>query len=79
MKTSKFGKLDWNDLLKGLLVAVLAFLANWLQETFIPSLSLSPDLKVMLIGVVAYLAKNLITPQKEVNSIQSIGLPKPKI
>jgi hypothetical protein len=79
MKTSKFGLLDWKDLGKGLLVAVLAFLANWAQETFIPSLNLSPDLKVMLIGGVAYLVKNWLTPQKEVTDIQSIGLPKPKI
>lgn len=79
MKTSKFLQLDLNDLLKGLLVAVLAFLANWAQETLIPSLNLSPDLKVMLIGGVAYLVKNWLTPQKEVNTTQSIGLPKPKI
>jgi hypothetical protein len=79
MKTSKFGLLNWNDLVKGLLVAVLAFLANWAQETLIPSLNLSPDLKVMLIGAVAYLVKNWLTPQKEVNTTQSIGLPKPKI
>jgi hypothetical protein len=79
MKTSKFGQLDLNDLLKGLLVAVLAFLANWAQETFIPSLNVSPDLKVMLIGGVAYLVKNWLTPQKEITDIQSIGLPKPKI
>ena len=79
MKTSKFGLLDWKDLGKGLLVAVLAFLANWAQEIFIPSLNLSPDLKVMLIGGVAYLVKNWLTPQKEVITTQSIGLPKPKI
>ena len=79
MKTSKFGQLDWRDLGKGLLVAILAFLANWLQEMFIPSLNLSTDLKVMLIGAVAYLVKNFLTPQKEVTDIQSIGLPKPKI
>jgi hypothetical protein len=79
MKTSKFGLLNWNDLVKGLLVAVLAFLANWAQETLIPSLNLSPDLKAMLIGGVAYLVKNWLTPQKEVNTTQSIGLPKPKI
>jgi len=79
MKTSKFGMLNWSDLGKGLLVAVLAFLANWAQETLIPSLNLSPDLKVMLIGGVAYLVKNWLTPQKEVNTTQSIGLPKPKI
>jgi len=73
MKTSKFGLLDWKDLGKGILVAVLAFLANWAQETFIPSLNLSPDLKVMLIGGVAYLVKNWLTPQSEVTQIQSLG------
>jgi hypothetical protein len=79
MKTSKFLQLDLKDLIKGLLVAVLAFLANWAQEILIPSLNLSPDLKIMLIGAVAYLVKNWLTPQKEVNTTQSIGLPKPKI
>jgi hypothetical protein len=79
MKTSKFGSLDWKDLGKGILVAVLAFLANWAQEILIPSLNLSPDLKIMLIGGVAYLVKNWLTPQKEVTDIQSIGLPKPRI
>lgn len=78
MKTSKFGQLDWNDLGKGLLVAVLAFLANWAQEMLIPSLNLSPDLKIMLIGAVAYLVKNWLTPQREITDIQSIGLPRPR-
>jgi len=73
MKTSKFGLLDWKDLVKGVLVAILAFLANWAQNTFIPSLNLSPDLKVMLIGGVAYLIKNWLTPQSEVSNIQFLG------
>jgi hypothetical protein len=69
MKTSKFLQLNWNDLLKGMAVSVLAFLANWAQQTFIPSLDLSPDVKVMLVTGIAYLVKNWLTPEKEINKI----------
>jgi hypothetical protein len=73
MKTSKFGLLDWKDLGKGVLVAVLAFLANWAQNTFIPSLNVSQEVKVMLITGIAYLIKNWLTPQSEVSNIQFLG------
>jgi len=73
MKTSKFGLLDWKDLGKGVLVAILAFLANWAQNTFIPSLNVSPEVKVMLITGIAYLIKNWLTPQSEVSNIQFLG------
>jgi len=78
MKTSEFLKLDWRDFGKGLIVAVIAFIANWGQEVFIPNLNISNNLKVMLIGGIAYLLKNFFTEQKEVFSISSIGLPKPR-
>jgi len=73
MKTSKLGLLDWKDLVKGVLVAILAFLANWAQNTFIPSLNISPEVKVMLVAGVAYLTKNWLTPQSEVSNIQFLG------
>jgi len=73
MKTSKFGLLDWKDLGKGVLVAILAFLANWAQNTFIPSLNAPSEVKVMLITGIAYLIKNWLTPQSEVSNIQFLG------
>jgi len=73
MKTSKFGLLDWKDLGKGILVAILAYLANWAQNTFIPSLNVSSEVKVMLITGIAYLIKNWLTPQNEVTQIQGLG------
>ena len=78
MKTSKFLRLDWRDFFKALLVAFLAFLVDFIQKSLIPNLQISNEIKVVLISGVAYLAKNWVSPQKEVNVIQSIGLPRPK-
>lgn len=77
MKTSRFLNLNFSDLLKGLLTAILSFLAYYAQDTLIPNLGLSEDLKIALSAAVGYLIKNFFTPQKEVKDIQSIGLPKP--
>lgn len=84
MKQSKFLSLNWLDFGKGLLIAILATVFNWLQETFIPSLNVSPEIKVLLVTAIAYLTKNFFTS----NKIQSfadtpednelIGQPFPK-
>jgi hypothetical protein len=58
MKQSKFLSLNWLDLGKGLLIAILATVFNWLQETFIPALNVSPEIKVLLVTAIAYLTKN---------------------
>lgn len=61
MKPSKFLSLNWLDLAKAFLVALLAFLVNFLQETFIPSLNIPTEVKLMLVTTVGYLVKNLFT------------------
>lgn len=58
MKKSGFLKLNWTDLLKTFVVALLAFLFNFLQETFIPALNISPELKLMALAGLGYITKN---------------------
>jgi hypothetical protein len=64
MKQSSFLSLNWLDLGKGLLIAILATVFNWLQETFVPSLNVSPEIKVLLVTAIAYLTKNFFTSNK---------------
>jgi hypothetical protein len=80
MKTSKLFQLDWRDALKSFLVAFVAFAFNWMQVTFVPTLNVSPELKIFIITALAYLSKNFFTKEKEVYSVMSeeIGLPKPR-
>ena len=61
MKNSNFLSLNWLDLGKGFLMAFIVFALNYLQETFIPSLNLSPEVKLMLITAIGYLLKNFFT------------------
>ena len=61
MKASNFLSLNWLDLGKGFLVAFLAFAINFLQETFIPSLNVSPEIKLLIITLLGYLTKNFFT------------------
>jgi hypothetical protein len=64
MKQSNFLSLNWGDLGKGLLIAILATVFNWLQETFIPALNVSPEIKVLLVTAIAYLTKNFFQGNK---------------
>jgi hypothetical protein len=73
MKTSKLFKLDWRDAFKGFLVAFIAFSFNWVQVNFVPSLNISPELKLFIITALAYLSKNFFTKEKEINSPNLIG------
>jgi len=61
MKTSAFLSLNWLDLGKGFLVALIAFILNYVQETFIPSLDISTEVKTFILAIVAYLVKNFFT------------------
>lgn len=63
MKQSGFLSLGWRDLLRGLALAIIAFILNWAQTTFVPSLNISAELKLMIITGIAYLAKNFFTPK----------------
>lgn len=72
MKKSDFLSLNWLDLGKGVILAVIVFLLNYAQETFIPSLNISPEIKLLLITGVGYLIKNFFT-KSESNDSQFIG------
>lgn len=61
MKQSKFLSLNWRDGLRGLLVAVIAVVLEWIQNTFVPALNIPAEFKLMLITGLAYLSKNLFT------------------
>ncbi len=61
MKQSKFLSLGWRDLARTLVVGLIAFLLQFVQDTFIPSLNLPLEVKTMLIAGIAYLSKNLFT------------------
>jgi len=65
MKQSKFLSLNFRDVLRGFLVAFLAFLFDWLQTSFVPQLNISPDVKIMLVTGLAYLSKNFFTKAEE--------------
>jgi hypothetical protein len=76
MKQSKFLSLNWLDLGKGLLMVILVAFFNWLQETFVPALNVSPEIKVLLITAIAYLSKNLFSGSK---TNRFIGGSKPPV
>lgn len=82
MKTSKFLSLDFSDILKGLLMAILTPAIVIIQQSIDMGL-LTFNWKTIVTasigGGLAYIVKNFFTPQKEVSTTQSIGLPKPKI
>ena len=81
MKTSKFLKLDFADILKGLLMAILTPAVVIIQQSLelgILTFEWKSIITASIGGGLAYLLKNFLTPQKEVKDIQSIGLPRPK-
>ena len=63
---SNFGKLDWTDLIKGLIVAVLAVVTSSLTVIFdaggIPSAAQWMDIaKIACTAALSYLLKNIFT------------------
>lgn len=70
MKNSTFLSLNWLDLGKAFLLAFIAFLLNYLQVTFIPSLNfLTPEVKVIAVSFIGYLIKNFFQG-KPTNTIE---------
>lgn len=69
MKQSGFLSLNWLDLGKGAIVAVAVFLINFAQETWIPNLNVSPEVKLLLVTSAGYLLKNFFTPKPKPNGI----------
>ena len=83
MKTSNFLSLDFKDILKGFLMAILTPAIVLIQQSIEAGVFVI-DWKVLglsaLGGGIGYLIKNFFTQPKEVYSIMSedIGLPKPR-
>lgn len=77
MKTSNFLRLNWLDLGKGFLVAFLAFGINFLQETFIPALNVSPEIKMLIITFLGYLTKNFFSSNSSKEDIGGGGIKNP--
>ena len=69
MKTSNFMSLNWLDLGKGFLVGLIAFVLDFLIEVLVPSLNISPEIKVM---VLAALAPGLFT--KVMGNVSAVAL-----
>ena len=69
MKNSNFLSLNWLDLTKMFLIALITFLLNWLQITFVPMLDVSPETRTLISGAIAYLAKNFFTPSSGVDKL----------
>jgi hypothetical protein len=78
MKTSKFLALNWADILKGLLMAILTPAVVIIQQSLelgILTLEWKSIVTASIGGGVAYLLKNFLTPQKEITNTQSIFKP----
>ena len=71
MKTSNFMSLNWLDWKKGFLVGLIAFILNFLIEVLVPSLNISPEIKVMVLAVLGYIAKNFFTKSDEQKSAEA--------
>jgi hypothetical protein len=63
MKQSKFLSLGWRDLARAFLTAFIALVLDFAQTTIVPSLNVSPEIKLMVITALAYLSKNFFTPK----------------
>ena len=68
MKKSGFLSLNWLDFGKGFLVALLAFLLNFAQESIIPALQIPLEVKTLLYAGIAYLFKNFFEGEKRSSS-----------
>ena len=81
MKKSNLFALNLRDILKGLLMAILTPAVVIIQQSLelgILTFEWKSIVTASIGGGLAYLLKNFLTPQKEVNKIQSIGLPRTK-
>ena len=50
---------------KGFLVGLIAFVLDFLIEILVPSLNISPEIKVMVLAALGYIAKNFFTKSDE--------------
>lgn len=83
MKTSNFLSLNWRDIFKGIVMAILTPVIVLIQQSVEAGVFVF-DWKSLVLsaigGGIAYLIKNFFTQPKEVYSVMSddIGLPKPR-
>jgi hypothetical protein len=57
MKQSNYLSLNGRDLLHTFILVIISSVLYFLQETFIPALNISPELKAVLVYGIAYLSK----------------------
>ena len=78
MKTSKFLALNWADIFKGLLMAILTPAVVIIQQSLEAGILIFDWKSIVTASIgggLAYLLKNFLTPQKEVSNTQSIFKP----
>jgi len=61
MKQSNFLSIGKRDLLRSLLLSVIACILTFAQETLLPSLDIPAEIKLMINYALAYLIKNFFT------------------
>lgn len=67
MKQSKFLSINFRDLFHVFIVSAIAFLLDFAQQTLIPSLNISPELRGFLFMSATYLGKKLVDKPTENN------------
>ncbi len=58
---SKLFSLNWKDLVKAFVLALIALILNFAIDYIVPNLGISPENKLLIIGVISYLLKNYFT------------------
>jgi hypothetical protein len=77
MKESKFLSLNWLDLGKAFIVALIAFALDYLQTVIVPSLVLDPSIKTVVLAGIAYVVKNFFSKPKETEVQSILGTDRP--
>lgn len=81
MKQSNFLNLNFSDLLKGILMAILVPAVTIIQESLnagVMTFNWKSIAIASLSGGLAYLLKNFFTPTNNIQSLDDVGLPRPK-
>lgn len=69
MKQSNYKELNKRDILRMLLLTLIAGLLTFAQDTLLPSLNIPTEMKLMINYAIAYLIKNYFTPADTSKSI----------
>jgi len=68
MKQSKFLSIGRRDLLRSLLLSVIACVLTFAQETLLPALDIPAEIKLMINYALAYLIKNFFTKPDKIQT-----------